>query len=211
MDCLRGRKQIVFMKLFATPLSHFARKSRILLDLYEVPYEFIDIGTVTQIEMSTYAKNPIMKVPILMDGKDWIIESDHISQYIVRKFDSSDRYQVQIKSLFDLNARAVMNGIMDSEVKIILARRTHVPVEQYVFFDKAFVAIKNGLSWLEESANNFTPHNPTYREFHLVCLWEHIEYYDLVPLEYKKLHKIVTEVSALPSIKKTAPLIVKPK
>ncbi|ATH09113.1 hypothetical protein BIY24_14520 [Halobacteriovorax marinus] len=34
------------MKLYATPRSHFSRKVRILLELYSIPYEFIDVGNV---------------------------------------------------------------------------------------------------------------------------------------------------------------------
>lgn len=199
------------MKLYSTLLSHFARKSRILLDMYEIPYQFIDVGTVTEIQSEVYAKNPMLKVPILVDGSDWLIESDHISQYIVQKFDPSDRYQVMIKDTFNLNARAIMNGIMESEVRIILARRAHVPVEKYAFFDKAFAAINNGLQWLENEVEKLTPEKLTYREFHLVCLWQHIEYYNLVPLEYKKLKQVIELILKDPIIKKTSPEILKPK
>ena len=34
------------LKLYTTPLSHFARKARLLLDLYQIPYEAVDAGSV---------------------------------------------------------------------------------------------------------------------------------------------------------------------
>src|SRR5688572_12182471 len=112
------------MKLYATPLSHFTRKARLLMDLYSVPYAFIDIGGVTGVDASVYAGNPVMKVPTLVDGDTWLIESDHIAGYVVQKADPADRYQVFTRDTFDLNARAVMNGAMTEEVKVILGRRT---------------------------------------------------------------------------------------
>lgn len=46
------------MKLYGTPLSHFARKVRILLDLYQVPYDFVDVGNVAEGDQTTFAGNP---------------------------------------------------------------------------------------------------------------------------------------------------------
>ncbi|HEX4924776.1 MAG TPA: glutathione S-transferase [Bdellovibrionales bacterium] len=200
------------MTLYATPLSHFSRKVRILLDLYAVDYEFIDIGNVAEGDLKTFAGNPLLKVPVLVDGETWIIESDHIARYVAQKFDPADRFRVTASGLDDLNLRAVLNGIMTEEVKVILARRTGVPVEQYRFFADALEAIANGLMWLETNAGRFTPGEPGYREFHLVCLFQHLEWYELLPLNYPKLRSIVEEtVRRVPVLVKTAPLTVKPK
>lgn len=202
----------IFMKLFATPLSHFSRKARILLDLYSVPYEFVDIGKVTDDRMETFANNPMMKVPVLTDGQDWIVESDHIADYVVRKFDHEDRFQVQTKDIFDLNARAIMNGIMTEEVKVILARRTSVPTEGVAFFDKALKAITEGMKWLESNHERFDVTNPKYRDIHLVCLWDHLDYYgNIIPLKYDGLRKVVSEISRSPEISRSSPHVLKPK
>lgn len=199
------------MKLYATPLSHFSRKVRLLLDLYSVPYEFVDIGNVIQTETKIFADNPLMKVPILVDGDDWIIESDHIAAHLVRKLDPQDRFQVMTQNLFDLNARAVMNGAMTEEVKLILARRMSVPTQQYDFFSKALKAIDGALQWLETHASKFDVTSPKYRDLHLLCLWQHLEYYELVPLRYEGLRSVVERIASQPLIQPTAPWIVKPK
>lgn len=127
------------MKLYFTPRSHFARKVRILLELYAIDYEQVDIGNVADSDKKNFNDNPLMKVPVLLDGEQSIIDSDNIAQYIVKKYDKSDRYEVFTESIFDLNARAILNGIMSEEVKVILAERTYVPIEQYPFFDKALL------------------------------------------------------------------------
>ncbi len=199
------------MKLYATPISHFSRKVRLLLDLYGIEYEFIDVGNVAEGDVATFGGNPLMKVPVLIDRDKWLIESDHIASYIVRKFDPSDRYEVGTRDIRRLNARAVLNGIMAEEVKVVLGRRTGVPTERYRFFDDALETIQSGLDWLESKAELFNTGRPGYLEFHLVCAWEHIGYYDLVPLERLRLRRIVDDILEDDVIRRTSPFILKPK
>lgn len=198
------------IKLYGTELSHFARKVRLLIDHYSIPCEFVDIGNVAEAEQQKFAQNPLMKVPVLVDEDNWVLDSDHIASYLVDRFDGSDRFQVATKDVFNLNARAVMNGIMAEEVKILLAKRTGIPVENFPFFDKATASIKNGLSWLESHASRFDGDALSYREMHLVCMWDHLSHYATVSLEYTQIAKIVSEVSEAPLIRRSSPLGAKP-
>ncbi len=198
------------MKLYATPLSHFSRKVRILLDFYGTPYEFVDVGNVAEGPAQKFGNNPLCRVPVLVDGSLWMIDSDHIAEYIARKFDPKDRYRVRAREVRDLNIRAMLNGIMAEEVTLIIARRTGVPTEQYRFFEDALDVIGQGLAWLEDNAECFDPANPGFREFHLVCAWEHLAYYGLMPLRYEKLRAVVEKVAALPMVRRTAPEVLRP-
>ncbi|MFL5813645.1 MAG: hypothetical protein ACJ763_08710, partial [Bdellovibrionia bacterium] len=65
--------------------------------------------------------------------------------------------------------------------------------------------------WLEKNADLFDAENPKYNEFHLVSAWEHLSYYDLFPMPYEKLKKIVARVSENPVIRKSSPQVVRPK
>jgi glutathione S-transferase len=199
------------MKLYGTPLSHFTRKTRILLDLYHVPYQFHDVGNVAEGTLETYAGNPLLKVPVLVDDTRWLIESDHIANYIVQKVDPTDRYGVGTHDLETLNMRAVLNGMMIEEVKFILARRTGVPVETYSFFEDARETVANGLQWLEQNAHWFNAKNPGYKEFHLVCAWEHLAYYELLAMPQVQLKNIVKKVCENETIRRTSPFLLKPK
>lgn len=196
------------MQLYATPLSHFSRKVRILMDLYDVPYEFVDVGNVARADQAAFAGNPNLRVPVLVDDGKWLIESDHIAKYLVEKFDSGDRYRVVSANFADLNFRAVLNGIMMEEVKLIIARRTGLPTEEYPFFDKCKLAIRNGLEWLETNSGAFSTASPGYLEFHLTCLWQHLAFYDLLPQQHPKLMAIVEEVTKNPKIARTSPFIL---
>lgn len=202
------------VRLIATPLSHFARKSRIMLDLYKVPYEFTDIGNVALTKTPHEAgNNPLMKVPVLEANGEWIIESDHISGYIADQIDPHDRYEVHSRNLFDLNSRAVLNGIMTDEVKVIVAGRHQVPTKEYTYFNKCIESVQHGLAWLESNHSKFQPHNPKYREFHLVCMWDHLHYYDFIPLTpFSKIAEIVKRTNeSQPVLHQTAPFVLKPK
>lgn len=196
------------MKLYATPRSHFARKVRIVLEHYQIPFEFIDIGNVIQTDPSAFGKNPMMKVPTLVDGDNWLIESDHIVQYIVNKHDPSDKLGVHMNSVLEMNIRAVLNEIMQEEVKIVLGKRTQIPIEKYSFFDKALMAIKNGLQWLEENYSASSG-ELKYRDIHLVCLWEHLGYNEITSLEgYPKLANVVKEKLEIAALKKSSPYLI---
>ena len=199
------------MELIATASSHFSRKIRLLLDLYAIDYSVVDIGNVAERDAAKFRDNPLMQVPVLIDGEQWLMDSDNICGYIVDKFDADDKYQFHISSVFDLNARAIMNGIMAEEVKVILGKRTGVPIEEYTFFQKAYDVINNGMAWLEANADKFSATAPTYRELHLLCAWDHFDYYETVELNYPKLGAIVDELSKQPLISQSKPHVLKPK
>ena len=61
------------------------------------------------------------------------------------QFDPIDKYHVMRTKVFDLNTRAILNGLMNEELKVIVAKRQGVPIEQYQYFNKARDAVGNGL------------------------------------------------------------------
>lgn len=193
------------MKLYGTPLSHFTRKVRLLLDHYQAEYELINIGNVAEGNMDTFAGNPLMKVPVLVDGKEWIVDSDNISAYIVNKLDPKDAFRVFAQDVKRKNIRAILNGIMLEEVKCILAKRKGVPVDQYEYFSDSLETISCGLKWLENHSECFDVNNPSYQEFHLISAWEHLTHYNLVPMEYLKLQEVVQAIASSPVIQKSSP------
>jgi glutathione S-transferase len=156
-------------------------------------------------EPAQFDGNPLMRVPVLKDQGRWLIESDHIAAYLVRAHDPTDRYEVLTTDAAVLNARAVLNGVMADEVKVILAERTGLDTKPHAFFQKARASIDQGLRWLEAQAASFRPEQPRYLDFHLVCLWDHLKHYKLVQLDYPDLESVVTKLSAHEAIRRTAP------
>lgn len=132
------------MRLYATPLSHYSRKVRLLLDHYEVEYDLVSPGDVSGTDAARFGDNPVMKVPVLEDGDTRLLDSDHIAQYVARKYDPADRFGVLTTDPETLNLRAVMNAVMQEEVKLILAARTGLETTEPPFFRKARLAKRTG-------------------------------------------------------------------
>ena len=192
------------MQLHYTPRSHFSRKVRILLGALGLEARLIDAGNAGGADSEAFGPNPLMKVPTLVDGDRTIFDSDHIAQYLVVRHDPGDRFDVLTREPDALNARAVMNGVMATEVELILAERDGIDTRAGARFDKMRHAIDAGLAWLEHRADAF-PAQPCYLVFHLTAMWEHLALYDLRPLHYPRLHAIVARTRSLPYVAASRP------
>lgn len=192
------------LKLHYTPRSHFSRKVRILLAAMALPCELLDAGNVAAMAPALFGPNPLLKVPTLIDGEQAIFESDHIAQYLTRRYAPDDPFAVLSTDPALLNARAVMNGIMATEVELILAERSGIDIKAQVRFDKMRAAIAQGLVWLEDRSA-MLPEPPSYPGFHLVAMWDHLRLYGLVPMDYPALAAKVARLSALAFVAESEP------
>ncbi len=195
------------LKLYGTPLSHFTRKIRILLAEFNVEFEFIRNPNILTTTTTAYGDNPMMKVPALVQGGDMIINSDHIARYLVGKYDPGDRFAVRSEAINDMNHLAVINGIMENEVVLILAARGGLSgLDTITYFRKLMASIESGLAWLEQRTVPETP-GFYYKDIALVCMWQHVAHYKSAPnLEaYPRLAERVGCFSARPSVASTTP------
>lgn len=192
------------MQLFYTPSSHFARKVRILLAALNLPVELIDIGNVADNSAAIFGPNPLMKVPTLVDGELVVFDSDHIAQTIVRQYAPDDQFEVLTTEVEQLNARAVINGVMAAEVELLLAARTGIDIHNLPRFDKIRSAMHAGLAWLEQNSMMFERQN-NFLAFHLVCMWDHIVLFKSIPLDYPALAACVSKISAAEHVSASAP------
>jgi glutathione S-transferase len=195
------------LRLVGTPLSHFTRKIRILLAEFGVPFEFERSPGVLAPPGAAYGDNPLQRVPVLFHGPVTLIESDHIARYVVSQFDAADRFGVRSESVSDLNHLAVVNGIMNNEVVLILAKRAGLPaVEDVAYFRKLIGAIDSGLAWLDTSID-LERDTFDYRDIASICLWQHLTHYRMAadPARYPRLAARVARFSERASVAATAP------
>ena len=176
------------MHLFYTPRSHFSRKVRIILGGLDLHADLVDAGNVADSNPTVFGANPLMKVPTLVDGNHTIFDSDHIVQYLVRTYDPADRFRVFTTDIDELNTRAVMNGIMATEVELILAARTGIDTRVHQRFDKMRSTLTAGLGWLDQRTKVF-PMEPTYLGFHLTAMWDHFELYGVCDLDFPNVRQ----------------------
>ena len=193
------------MQLVATPASHFARKIRLLLDHYGLAYEFVDAGNVADFTEDKYAGNPLMLVPVLNDGELTIYDSDHIAAYLVRKHDPADRYGVLTSDVRDLNARAVLNGMMSAETRLVLGARTGLKTENHPFFDKSRAVFAKGFEWLAANIDLFNAETPRYLDFHLISSFDHMECYGLATPDQANLKALRDALRSNERIAASAP------
>jgi glutathione S-transferase len=195
-------------QLFGTPLSHFTRKVRILLAEFDVEFDFVRAPGVLATTPSVFGGNPLMRVPTLVIDDETIVESDHIARYLVSRFDPGDRFCVKSERVADSNRLAVVNGIMDNEVVLILAKRGGLAEpEQYVYFRKLAAAIEDALAWLDArvdpDASSFD-----YGDIAMICMWQHLAHYALGGAldRYPRIAARVARFEDRPSIARTTPL-----
>ena len=192
------------MKLYGTPRSHFARRARLLLDHLNADYEMVDVGNVATLDEAVFHKNPMMVVPVFEDGDVWLIDSDHICQYIARKLDPEDRFRTLSTDPSHLNMRAMMRGVMDHEVRILMARRLGGDTSGMAYFDKAKKVYEQGLKWVEDHKAEFNLAEPGDLEFHLVCMWQHLKYFSGFDLPNYDIGSYAADLAAREIFRKSA-------
>jgi glutathione S-transferase len=193
------------LKLHGTPLSHFTRKIRILLGELGVQHEMVWLPTVMAASPGAFADNPLMRVPTLLDGDRMLIESDHIARYIVGRYDPSDWFGVKTDDPHAMNMLAVTNGIMANEVVLILAKRGGLEdIDGVAYFRKLKAAIEQGLDWLETKIQIDAP--MSYADITLVCMWDHLRHYKLVPVDrYTRIAERAAKWATRPAVASTTP------
>lgn len=196
------------LRLHGTPLSHFTRKIRILLAELGVEFDFVRAENLLATESAPYGENPLLRVPALVDGDVTVVDSDHIARWVVGKNDPNDRFGVRSERAEDLNRLAVVNGIMDNEVVLILAKRGGIDIASGVYFGKLAAAIDGGLAWLDDRTD---PDAATfdYRDIATVCMWQHVVHYAMFPgLErYPRIASRVARFAERASVASTTPAI----
>jgi glutathione S-transferase len=191
--------------LHATPLSHFSRKIRILLAELGIPFEWVRPPGLMDATTATYGDNPLLRIPTLVDGDHTLIESDHIARYLVAKYDPSDWFGVTSVEVDALNRLAVANGVMANEVTILLAKRGGLDITGAVYFAKLLAACEQSLAWLDGRIATDTPFD--YRDIALICMWQHVEHYQLVPAldRFPRIAARVASLADRPSVATTSP------
>jgi glutathione S-transferase len=192
------------MRLYYTPRSHFSRKVRILASALGLELELVDAGNVADADPAAFGPNPLMRVPTLVDGDITLFESDHIAAHLVRCHDPRDRFAVLSTDPDVLNARAVLNGLMATEVELLLAARTGIDTRAMPRFEKMRASIASALAWLEARPGLFAG-PPTYLGFHLVCALDHLAFYGEVPIDQPGLRAAASRISCDPSVYASRP------
>lgn len=82
------------MKLYGFPLSGHAHRAQLLLELLDLPYDYVtvDLKNGAQRAPAFLAMNPLGEVPVLDDDGEIVADSTAILVYLATKYDPSGRW-----------------------------------------------------------------------------------------------------------------------
>jgi glutathione S-transferase len=130
--------------------------------------ESIDVGNVATAE--AFGGNPLMQVPVLVDGERTVWDSHHICRYLVER-QGADPLGMESLDWEGRNLVSVIHGVMSAEVRLILAERCGMETTG-AYFDKAREAIRRGLAWIDERIEGQV--GLTYPAVCAVAMWDHL-------------------------------------
>jgi glutathione S-transferase len=171
--------------------SHFTRVTRIFALELGVPHTFQPVLDLTSLDVSVYAGNPALKIPVLVDERGPLFGSDNVCRELVRR--SGRASSVVLRG--DVHDRVVANAeeltlhVMSSEVTLIMAKMAG---DASLAPPKAARSIERSLAYLDEHLDAVLEALPAERalsflEVALFCVFTHLPFrqvMDVAPWEH---------------------------
>jgi glutathione S-transferase len=164
-------------------------------------YEWLDAGDVSA--AIAFGGNPLMTVPVLVDGDRTIWGSHNACRYLVERV-GADPLGVEALDWEARNRLAVIHGVMDADVRLVLGKRTGLDLDAAVF-TKAREVVRAGLAWLEPRIDPEAPLG--YLTLCATAMWDHLRFYDLVPADAApRIARLAERLDALADVGATRPV-----
>jgi len=212
------------LRLHFTPSSFFSRKVRIVLAEKGLPYESRVEGTSRQRSPESFAAiNPVLKVPVLIDGDLTLFESDLIIDYLLQKYRGGAPHGAASPLAAEMTRAAhhwedaktlvVLNDAADTMVNLRYWKANGIAVEAVDYGRKQQSRFHSCLDWLEQRATSegFLPGVFSIQDIALICTLDYVdargEYLNGL-LEWRgrpRIEAIVGRYRERPSVKSTVP------
>lgn len=212
------------LRLHFTAGSFFSRKVRIVLAEKGLTYESrIEGSSRNRSPESFAAMNPVLKVPVLIDGELTLFESDLIIEYLLRRYPGNASggavppLAAEITRAThhweDAKTLAVLNDAADTMVNLRYWKANGLAVEKVDYGRKQQARFHSCLDWLEErtTSEGFIPGVFSVQDIALVCTLDYIDArgeYLKGLLEWRgrpRIEAIVDRYRERPSMKSTVP------
>jgi len=191
---------IVRPRLYGTPRSHFTRIVRITCHELGLEVDSVDVGNVLTAE--SFGGNPLMQVPVLVDGEHTVWDSYNICRYVVER-EGRDPLGMESLDWERRNLVSIIQGVMNAEVRLILAERSGMETTGPLF-DKARETLRRGLSWIDERIESEA--GLTYPAVCAVAMWDHLLFYrNAERAEAPQLARVVERLGEYASVVATRP------
>ena len=161
------------LQLVGSTTSPYVRRLRIYMQ--DIPHEFVKIDIFNSRDRSSLAiVNPTLKIPMLIDQEQVVLDSGVIQQYIQQKFNLADLNWEQ------RNLLTSIDSVNDSLVQMFLLSRSEIDTSA----DKMYFRVQRErydvvFSHLEEAAKNGAFGHWNYPSISLYCLLDWVQFRNL--------------------------------
>ncbi|MCB1782489.1 MAG: glutathione S-transferase [Alphaproteobacteria bacterium] len=180
------------MLLIGSLSSPFVRMIRALCAELDVDFTFEEMPPFTKMEKSHIARltqaNPLMKIPVLIDGEQSVLESRMIAAYVMAKKQGLGASFAAPGPVEQENILSVIYGVVDSGILRFIMSGQGMDLESG-YLKKSLKRMHAGLQFLE--AQNTLGQDFGYNEIALICAMEWFEKRGLIDLSsYTRLGEI---------------------
>lgn len=176
------------IRLHFTPGSFFSRKVRIVLAEKALPYDARVEGASRQRSPENFAgMNPVLRVPVLIDGNLTLFESDLIVDYLLTNYpgNAPNGAVPPLAATMTRNAHhwedakilAVLNDAADTMLNLRYWKANGLAVETVDYGRKQQARFHACLDWLEQRATSegFIPGVLSIQDIALICALDYVE------------------------------------
>ena len=176
------------LRLHFTQGSFFSRKVRIVLAEKGLTYESRVEGASRNRSADSFAAiNPVLKVPVLIDGDLTLFESDLIIEYLLRTYpgNAPDGAAPPLAAEMtrpahhweDAKTLAVLNDAADTMLNLRYWKANGLAVEAVDYGRKQQTRFHSCLDWLEERATSegFIPGVLSIQDIALICALDYVD------------------------------------
>lgn len=146
------------LKIIGSVTSPFVRAVRIACEELGLNYE-VEVTTFftkNTPEQENFIKqhNPLMRVPVLVDGNDTIIDSKVIVTYLIKKYGNGSGFAASLpENPVQENILTIIYGVLDAAIFRFIIKNTQPNINM----DEGYAArslerLYNGLEWLDKQA-----------------------------------------------------------
>lgn len=187
--------------------SHYTRVARLFALELDVEHAFRPVLDITSLEVSDYAGNPALKIPILIDEEGPLFGTENVCRALIAR---SGRSNVLMRgdstSRLVLNAEEMVLHVMTSEVTIVMAKMSG---NASLAPPKVVRSIENSLTFLDEHVAEVEKALPTDRslsffEVSLFSVMRHLVFREVLDVSpWERLAEFCERFETRPSAQAT--------
>ena len=196
------------MKIIGSEYSPFVRMTRAVAISLGLDFDLMDTGSFVNMSPENKAlietHNPLMKVPVLLDGEKVVIDSRIIISYMIKRGQGQGKaipFDVPLSDEVE-NLITIINGITDAGViRFIMGSTTDISMDEGYML-RSLQRMKAGMDYLEHSDDLGSDFG--LPEICLICMLDWFNKRDVFDWSgYKRLGEIYVKYADQPCIVQT--------